>query len=459
MDALQFIEEKKNLIETNDLNQLIEDDNFNDLDDRAKNDIFYMAAFFKSTKKYNHFKQLKEAIDDLEMIIDFINNNEYLHRQHECFEMLMNNYLNSMDDLLNPCLKKDQEAFIQFFHQFVEIIQKINFYNDNCRKGVIKELKNIQDSLSYYARKIDNKYKEKFTRYFKDLGEYIQNQENIKDNNFNEYLENEDEDKEIKIQENSFENENINVKNNLGQIDNVENEIDFKIFTNDSYNDFNKDNNKNIIRDKINLNLDENNYFDNPMKNEINENNENKNNFNNLSKNNLENNKFIQNNNNNKNKIAIDNNININNNDEEFPIINNQNRIFDIKNSLNDSKKYFESMMPKSITNSINEIVEAENKKEEEEKVEEINEEINNFINELKPLFFSQQININQEKINFLKQSYLKSENLIENKSMNNNININLNSFQNINNNNNIIINNSNKPVKKKKKGKKKKKQ
>ena len=91
MDALQFIEEKKNLIETNDLNQLIEDDNFNDLDDRAKNEIFYMAAFFKSTKKYNHFKQLKEAIDDLEMIIDFINNNEYLHRQHECFEMLMNN--------------------------------------------------------------------------------------------------------------------------------------------------------------------------------------------------------------------------------------------------------------------------------------------------------------------------------------------------------------------------------
>ena len=437
MDALQFIEEKKNLIETNDLNQLIEDDNFNDLDDRAKNDIFYMAAFFKSTKKYNHFKQLKEAIDDLEMIIDFINNNEYLHRQHECFEMLMNNYLNSMDDLLNPCLKKDQEAFIQFFHQFVDIIQKINFYNDNCRKGVIKELKNIQDSLSYYARKIDNKYKEKFTRYFKDLGEYIQNQENIKDNNFNEYLENEDEDKEIKIEENSFENENINIKNNFGKIDNIENEIDFKIFTNDSYNDFNKDNNKNIINDKINLNLNENNYLDNPIKKGINEN---KNDFNN-----------------NKIKIANDNNININNNDEEFPIINNQNRIFNSKNSLNDSKKYFESMMPKSITNSINEIVEAENKKEEEEKVEEINEEINNFINELKPLFFSQEININQEKINFLKQSYLKNENLIENKSINNNINFSLNSFQNINNN--IIINNSNKPAKKKKKGKKKKKQ
>jgi hypothetical protein len=59
MDVLQFIEEKKNLIETNDLNQLIEDDDFNDLDDKSKNEIFYMAAFFYSTKKY---KELKEVI-------------------------------------------------------------------------------------------------------------------------------------------------------------------------------------------------------------------------------------------------------------------------------------------------------------------------------------------------------------------------------------------------------------
>jgi hypothetical protein len=147
---------------------------------------------------------------------------------------------------------------------------------------------------------------------------------------------------------------------------------------NNDYIDLNKDNNKNIIKDEINLNLDENNYFANQIKNEI------KNDFNKLPQNMPENNKFIQNNINDKNKIENNDNININNNDQEFRIINNQNRIFDIKNSLNDSKKYFESMMPKSITNSINEIVEAENKKEEEEKVEEINEEINNFINELK---------------------------------------------------------------------------
>ena len=448
MDVLQFIEEKKNLIETNDLNQLIEDDDFNDLDDKSKNEIFYMAAFFKSTKK---FKDLKEAIDDFEMIIDFINNNEYLYNQHECFEMLMNNYLNSMDDSLKPCFKEDQEVFIQFFHQFIENIQKINFSNDNCRKGVIKELKNIQDSLSLFVKKIKEEYKEKFKRYFNDLEEYIQKQEKVVNNSMNEL--NKDEDKEIKQQENSFEEKDIINKNDLIQNNKIKNELNDKINTNDNIDHFKEDNNENIvINDKINSNFEEINYFGNPMKNQINEikNNSNKNIF--------DNNSFIQKNINDKN--IINNNINISNNDQEFQIINNQNRIFDSKNSLNDSRKYFESMMPNfSISSSINDIVEADNEKEEEEKVEEIKEEINNFINELNPLFFSQNINdINIEKINFLKQSYLKSENLvIENKSHNNNININLNSYQNINNN--IIINNSNKPAKKKKKGKKKKKQ
>ena len=163
MDVLQFIEEKKNLIESNDLNQLIEDDDFNDLDDISKNEIFYMATFFYSTKKY---KELKEVTNDFEMIVDLINNNEYLHNQHECFETLMSNYLNSMDDLLKPCFKKNQEDFIQCFHQFIDNLQRLNFSNDNCRKGVIKELKNIQDSLSSFVKKIDNEYKEKFERYF-----------------------------------------------------------------------------------------------------------------------------------------------------------------------------------------------------------------------------------------------------------------------------------------------------
>ena len=450
MDVLQFIEEKKNLIETNDLNQLIEDDDFNDLDDKSKNEIFYMAAFFYSTKKY---KELKEVINDFEMIIDFINNNEYLHNQHECFEALMSNYLNSMDDLLKPCFKKKQEDFIQCFHQFIENLQKLNFSNDNCRKGVIKELKNVQDSLSSFVKKINFEYKEKFERYFKELDEYIQNQENVKDNYFNENLENINEDKKIIQQEDVFENEKINDKNDLLQNFNIKKEMNYKKDKNNDYIDLNKDNNKNIIKDEINLNLDENNYFANQIKNEI------KNDFNKLPQNMPENKKFIQNNINDKNKIENNDNININNNDKEFRIINNQNRIFDSKNSLNDSRKYFESMMPNfSITNSINDIVEADDKKEEEEKVQEIKEEINNFINELSPLFFSQDNNnINFEKINFLKQSYLKSENLIENKSHNNNININLNNYQNINNK--IIINNSNKPAKKKKKGKKKKKQ
>ena len=150
-NALKFLKENKNLIKTNDLNQLVENDDYNDLDDEFKNDIFYMASFFMSTKEY---KTLKEAIEDFEMIIEFINNNDYLYNEHECFEEVLNSYLNNIDDLMKPCFKKNQEDFIKYFHQFFENLEKIHFHNDNCKKSVVNILNNIQDSLTFFTKKI-----------------------------------------------------------------------------------------------------------------------------------------------------------------------------------------------------------------------------------------------------------------------------------------------------------------
>ena len=447
-DVKQFIKGNKNLIKINDLNQLVEDDNFNDLDDESKNQIFFMAALNLSTKDYKALT-LKETIEDFEMIIEFINNNDYLHDEHECFESLIKEYLNNIDDLLKPSFKSNQEDFIKLLHKLIENIEKINFTNDNCKKGVINELKNLQDSLSFFDKKVGEKYKDKFRRHCNDLDKYIKEQEKDNNNVINKFI-NENEGKEIKQkEENYFENFDINNENILIQKNKNKNDINDNDFLIDNNNDINKVNNKpeKIINDKIMMNFRGNEYFDNSKKNEIIE-------INKISDNNYFNEKNI----NDLNEIKND--INFNNDDQEFSIINNNSRISalqDSKNSLNDSRKYYESMMPNfSLADSINKIIEAENEKEEEENVQIIYKEIDNFIDDLNPMFTSKD-DINEEKLNFIKKSYLKSENLMDNNNNIPNININFNSVQNINNN--INISNSNIAKKKKKKGKKKKKQ
>ena len=206
----------------------------------------------------------------------------------------------------------------------------------------------------------------------------------------------------------------------------------------DNYKKQIKTDNINIIKDNINLNennFSENNYLDEPLKNEIiNVNND-----------------FVKNSLNSLNNLKKS--IRLDDNDPNFEIINNEGRIYDSNNSLNDSRKYYESMNQNySLYSQVKDLIESKNKKEEEEIVKVIDEEINNFVEEIYPMFTSKSFNKNEEdKFNFLKKRYLKSEIDIENNFGNNN-NISLN----INNNINLI--NQNNPHKKKKKGKKKKK-
>ena len=204
---------------------------------------------------------------------------------------------------------------------------------------------------------------------------------------------------------------------------------------NDNKQEINTDN-INIIKDKINPienSISENAYLNKPIKNEII---------------NDKNNDLVQNNINNfmdlnKSLILSENSLN-------FEIINNESRIYESNNSLNDSKKYYESINPNySVSAQIKELVESKNKIEEEEKVKVINEEINNFIGQIYPIFAIKNFNKEEEeKFSFLKKRYLKSENIIENNFNNNSNNI----------SSNINFNNQNNPNKKKKKGKKKKK-
>ena len=130
--VLDYIEENENQIETNDL------------DDESKSDIFYMKSFYMSTKNYI---KLEEAVEDFEVVIKCINDNNYLQNSHECFEILIINFLNSIDDLLKPYCKNNQEVFINYIHKFLQSLEDLHYPNKNCKDDIIKELINIHDTL------------------------------------------------------------------------------------------------------------------------------------------------------------------------------------------------------------------------------------------------------------------------------------------------------------------------
>ena len=58
-NVFDYINDHENWIETNDLEILVESDDFNDLDDKSKSEIFYMTSFDMSSKEYT---KLQEAI-------------------------------------------------------------------------------------------------------------------------------------------------------------------------------------------------------------------------------------------------------------------------------------------------------------------------------------------------------------------------------------------------------------
>ena len=427
-NVIQYLK-NNNIMNPINFNSFVESNEFNDLDEDSKKDIFYMVAFSMSTKDYS---LLDDVINDFVLIITFINENEYLHDTQELYEFIVNNYLNNIDDLLKPCFKKNQEIFINNLHKFTESLKQLYFANEKCKKSIIKELENLSESLYALSKKIEDKYQLKFKRYLNDLKSNISEQDNDEDDNKNKPIE-----QNMNLLKNISNNKNLNLpKNNINN----------KHFLGYNNIDINIEN-KNIISDNINLSKK---YFNNNEYKKVSINNDlNNENYKDIfTLNNINN--IIDNDNNNNH----DNNQSINNS-QEYNIINNKSRIYDSKNSLNNSEKYHDSMMfINSVSNLINDIVEAENKEEEEEKVQEIDEEINNFIEQIYPMFNSK--NNNEEDYKFIKKRYLKNEEINENINSNN-ININANNIQNINNNTNININNFNKPKKKKKKGKKKK--
>ena len=462
-EVYKFLDENKDMMEKEgeeELEEFFESDEFYDLDENSKREIFYMKSFYKSTKEY---EKLENCIKDFMFLIKYIYDNDYLHNVHECYETIVKNYLNQIDDRLRPCFKENQDNFINSIYEFVENLDYIYLPNDQCKNSIIKELKNLQEEILNYKKKINEENKMKFERYNKILDEYITKQENsINDNNniINSNIDNSIDDEEEK----KFDD-----KNNKNNDDNIE-LFEFKENNNsktdesDSFS-IDKKNYLNLVQinNKDKFNNDKNKYFDSVDKNDsMNINNDfNNNKINNINSINNINNDFNINNNN--FKINSINNINnelnnIGKDDElKFDIINNKSRIYDSKNSLNNSEIYHDSMIfDFSLSQIINEMVESANKEIEEEKVEEIYSEIDNFTNQLLPMFDSNNNNINNNKISFLKKRYLSDNIQNINNNQNNNI-ININNIQNINNN--INLSSSNRPAKKKKKGKKKKKE
>ena len=439
--VLQFFKENEKLMESNSFDDFFESDEFNDLEDETKRDIFYVKTFDMSTQAYS---VLDDCIEDFMKITSYIIENDYLQNAHECYETILKNYLDIIDDLLKPCFNDGdgEEEFINNFHTFVDYLkEKDIFYpNNEIKKNIINKLKDVQYSIDRYKSKIKDENEKKFKRYSDNLQEYITKHEtsdeivNSINNSIKASINKIDDNKEIKIGKSKNEINNIIDDNfELKGENNLKNSINAE-------SSLNNDSLINKIDDFINQNKI------------IEEESSNKKVYtnNSIDDNNISNISNSINNDNNSIKVNNINNINISNNNmkesenQEFKIINNKSRIYDSKNSLNNSDLYYDSInMNFSISNFINEKVDNDNNEFEEEKVmeiiEEINEEIIQDIDKLAPMFNS--------------DYNVKLENNSKNKNK-----IIINSFSSLNNiNNNKNINVSNKSGKKKKKGKKKK--
>ena len=173
-EVYKFLDENKDMMEKEgeeELEEFFESDEFYDLDENSKREIFYMKSFYKSTKEY---EKLENCIKDFMFLIKYIYDNDYLHNVHECYETIVKNYLNQIDDRLRPCFKENQDNFINSIYEFVENLDYIYLPNDQCKNSIIKELKNLQEEILNYKKKIkeENKmkllYKNKNTKISKD---------------------------------------------------------------------------------------------------------------------------------------------------------------------------------------------------------------------------------------------------------------------------------------------------
>ena len=444
--VLQILKEHENFIESKSFDEFFEDNVFNDLDDDTKREVFYLKVFYMSTQKYS---TLEECIEDFKKITSEIKDNDFLKNTHECYETMICNYLNVIDDLIKPSINDNEEDFINCFHEFVDLLKDDNicYPNDTIKKNIIKELISLQGNIMRFNNKITDEYITKFNRYCDDLEKYISEKKNeLNDINIKSNSNEINSKEEINNQENKNENNIFEDENDIKQKNNLKDSINIESLSNDN--------------DSLINNIDE--FIKNKKINE--ESNSDKIEY---SENNINNNNINISNNNNKNiNISNDfnlnniNNINFSNNNikesenQEFKISYNKSLMPEKNNSLNNFQNYKDSIIEEfSLSNIINEIVNSENKELEEEKVQEIYDEVDNYTNIIASMFDSNN-NINNDKIiNNAKKEYLKNENNI----CANNGNI-ITNFQKIDNdnNNNISINSANKP-KKKKKGKKKK--
>ena len=444
--VLQFLKEHENLIESDEFDDFFEDIAFNDLDDDTKREVFYLKVFYMSTQKYS---TLEECIEDFKKITSEIKDNDFLKNTHECYETMICNYLNIIDDFIKPSINDNEEDFINCFHEFVDLLKDDNicYPNDTIKKNIIKELISLQGNIMRFNNKITDEYITKFNRYCDDLEKYISEKKNeLNDINIKSNSNEINSKEEINNQENKNENNIIEDENDIKQKNNLKDSINIESLSNDN--------------DSLINNIDE--FIKNKKINE--ESNSDKIEY---SDNIINNNNIINISNNNNKNINISNNFNLNNinninfsnnnikesENQEFKISYNKSLMPEKNNSLNNFQNYKDSIIEEfSLSNIINEIVNSENKELEEEKVQEIYDEVDNFTNIIASMFDSNN-NINNDKIiNNAKKEYLKNENNI----CANNGNI-ITNFQKIDNdsNNNISINSANKP-KKKKKGKKK---
>ena len=181
-DVIQFLKENDNILEENDFEKFINSDEFNDLEEGPRNEIFYMKAFEMSSKEYEKDK-LKECINDFNMIIktikEFKENDDH-YKIHECYEAIIKNYLNTFDDLFKPCFKEDQNGFTFAIHNLVDGLDNIIFPNNKFKNEIINELKNILGILKKLFKSINQENKLRFERYCNDFENFINEKEKNK---------------------------------------------------------------------------------------------------------------------------------------------------------------------------------------------------------------------------------------------------------------------------------------
>ena len=140
-EIISYISNKKNSLGDIDFDNFIESDEYNNMDDNSKRDLFYMVTFIMSAKNYKKFNTI---INDFVKIIEFIKDNEYLQNTHECYETLICNYLSKIRELLSKNdVIENQKELIESLSIFKDEIINLYYPNNDIKPNIIKNLDKI----------------------------------------------------------------------------------------------------------------------------------------------------------------------------------------------------------------------------------------------------------------------------------------------------------------------------